>query len=413
MSLSLSSEQRNIQKIGPAMLQSLNILQLDVAGIANLIVEESKRNPAIELVEPKYSDGDKKTAFLESIKDRPSIEQYLLEQVPDWSQENKDILLEILCNLDEDGFCKEDLKKIAIKLHVPPEEVASVSEELKNLRPYGLSSKNLKEALIVQTRNVVSDPKVRAEITEIIERHLDDILSGFFKKIAKKEHLDLREVERVGRFILRLNFSPLSYFRSENIVAVIPDVRIFKREDRWIVEVNDFYYPQIRFSKVYKDSHFLDDTSKSYLKDCAKRVRILTNAINKRNLTLYNISCSILEHQKRFFEFGPKWINSLSLKEVADELGMNISTISRAVADKYIDTPFGTKKMSAFFEQNIDGVSATFIKNEIKNILKNKNLSDQKVADILNLRGIRIARRTIAKYRKEENLPNSRIRKIV
>lgn len=401
------------------MIQSLGILQMNVADLYDLVMAESNRNPSIELVDSdtRYSDGAQKDAYLESIKDRKSIESYLLDQVPDWSQEKKDILLELVYGLDEHGFYHDDFSKIARKLHVSENLVANVSEELKNLRPYGLSSRNLREALIVQTQNILTDEKTKAEIVLIIEKHLDDILRGFFKKVAKSEHLPIRAVDKIGHFILRLNFSPLSFFHSEDSVAVVPDVRIFKRDGKWIVEVNDYYYPKFRFSKMYKEIYSMsgEDSAKSYLRSCAKRARMLSNAINKRNVTLYNISCSILKHQEQFFEFGPQWIGGLSLKEVGAELNINISTVSRAILDKYVDTPFGIKKMSSFFESNVDGYSRTFIKIEIKKILKDadKNLSDQKIADILGDRGIKIARRTIAKYRKEDNLPNSRIRRIV
>ncbi len=419
LSLSLNNEQKNIQKIGPAMVHSLNILQMNVADLYDLVMEESKRNPSVEPLDTdgRYSNGGRKEAYLESMKDRPSIEEYLLDQVPDWPQEKKDILLELVYKLDENGFYSGDFEKIATKLHASSEQVRVVSDELKNLRPYGLGARNLQEALIIQTKNILTDEGAKSEIIRIIEKHLDDILNGFFKKISQEEQLPVSTIEKIGHFILRLNFSPLSFFHSEDSIAIIPDVRIFKRDDNWIVEVNDSYYPKLRFSKMYKEIYSKpgEDEAKKYLKDCAKHARLLSNAIDKRNSTLYNVARSILEHQKQFFEFGPQWMRGLSLKEIADELDINISTVSRAILDKYVDTPFGIKKMSTFFDSSVNGYSSTFIKTEIKNILKNKGrgLSDQKIADMLGERGIKVARRTIAKYRKEDNLPNSRIRKIV
>ncbi len=401
------------------MIHSLSILQMNVVDLYNAVIDESRRNPAIELVESNknFFKNDKNYSYLESIKDKPSIENYILEQVLDWPQDKKDILLEIIYNLDDNGFFCGDFTQLASKLHVDNSLVSAISEELKNLRPYGLSSKNLQEALIVQTNNILTDENTKAKIITLINKHLDDLLHGFFKKIARVENLSIREVEKIGRFILKLNFSPLSFFHSEDNVAIIPDVRIFKQKDEWIVEINEEYYPQMRFSKIYKEIGTMSDeyAARKFLKDCARRARMLSNAINKRNVTLYNISCAILNHQKQFFEFGPKWLQGLCLRDIAEELHINISTVSRAIVDKYIDTPFGTKKMTTFFETNIAGYSSTFIKAEIRKILKqfNTRLSDQKITDILNDRGIKIARRTVTKYRQRENLPNSRIRKIV
>lgn len=418
MSLSLNAEQKNIQKIGPVMLRSLDILQLNTVDLRDLVIKEVNNNPAVEFVEPDKTsfEGDKKEFYLESLKDKKSIEDYLLEQVPDWSERKKDILLKIVYVLDEDGFFHDDLKKIADQLKVPVEEVLSVQEELKNLKPYGLSSRNRQEALVVQAQNILAGSRDLPKVIDVIEKHLNDILTGFFKKVAKNENLSLRQVERIGRFILRLNFSPLSFFHSEYVAPVIPDARIFKREIEWVVEINEYYFPRLRFSKMYKDIYSVagNDSAKDFLINCAKRARVLSSAIEKRNETLRSVLYSILGHQKQFFEFGPKWTRGLSLKMVANELNVNVSTVSRAVANKYVDTPFGVKKISTFFESSVRGYSSTFIKTEMKKLLKHADhyLSDQEIADTLHDRGVSVARRTITKYRHEENLPNSRIRKI-
>lgn len=420
MDLSLSSEQRNIQRISTVMIHSLNILRMNIVELNQLILQESKQNPAIELFEPPKGlrdlSYDKKSEFLESIQEAQSIESHILSQVPDWEQNKKDILLEILYNLDDNGFFKDDFRKIADKFHVSVDFINAVSDELKQLHPYGLSAKNLHEALIAQIENISTfDEIFKKNVIKIIKFHLHDILHGFFKKVAKAEHLSIDIVKEASKFISRLNFSPLSFFHSEDIVAIIPDLKIFKRDDTWLIEINEHDYPQIRFSKIYKEAHSLDKGAKKYMKECARRGKILSQAIYKRNMTLYKIAQVILDNQKQFFEFGPKWMKNLSLTEVARSIHVSVSTVSRAISGKYADTPFGIKKMSQFFESGVKDYSSTFIKTEIKKIIQRSktNLSDQKITDFLNSKGIVISRRTVTKYRQQENLPNSRIRKVL
>lgn len=417
MNVLLNSEQKNVQKIGLAMINSLNVLQMNVVELREFVLKEYRINPAMELV--KYDKNtsenyDKNNEYLALIKDKQPIEEYILAQIPDWTQEKQDILLEIIYNLDERGFFHGNFTSIAEKFHVPEREVENISDELKNLHPYGLSSSNLAEALIIQVKNTLPEGDVKNLTINLIQDHLEDILHGFFKKIAKKESISIEKVKKISHLVMKLNFSPLSFFHSEDALEIVPDVKFSKVNGEWKIEINESYFPEIRFSKIYKDVFSLSEQASTieYMRNCAKKVKWLSNAIQKRNTTLYKIANAILSRQQQFFEFGQKWLKGLSLKEIASDINVNISTVSRAILGKYADTPFGIKKMDFFFDSNVNGYSSTFIKTEIKKILQRsvKPLSDQKIADLLKGLGINVARRTITKYRKEDNLPNSRLR---
>jgi RNA polymerase sigma-54 factor len=226
----------------------------------------------------------------------------------------------------------------------------------------------------------------------------------------------VRDVEAVARLISRLRFAPLSFFEGKAAPTAVADVTIFKKDGEWIVDVNDTYYPQLRFSNTYKNLLFgcRDQEAIQYMKGQAKNARVLAKAILKRKETLRKVSYSILGHQLQFFEYGVKWLNRLSMREIAEDISMNVSTVSRAVAGKFVGTPHGLFKSSIFFESGVGDYSATFIKTEMKKLLSDSHakISDQKITDILGRRGIHVSRRTIAKYRQQENLPNSKIRKI-
>jgi RNA polymerase sigma-54 factor len=399
------------------MFQSLNILQMNVMDLRNLVIGECGKNPAVELVEPKNSSCADYDAILSNVKAEQSMEEYLLEQILEWTDSSKSILISLLKNLDERGFFAGSVDSIATEHHVAPEVVSGVLNALKTLKPYGIGAENLAEALLIQINNISSIGAVmRAKAEWIISAHLDDLLRGSLKKIAKVAGVTMEDVKVIAKFVSRLRFAPLSFFAHDVALAIIPDVKFFRREDKWIIDVNDTYYPQLRFSGIYKDLLVgrSDQATVKYLKNQARSARLLTNAILKRKETLHKIAQSILAHQMQFFEYGPKWLKRLSMREVAENISVNVSTVSRAISGKYAETPHGVLKLPTFFESGVDDCSATFIKSEMKKLILNSSeqLSDQKIAEILGERGINVSRRTIAKYRQKENLPNSRIRKI-
>jgi RNA polymerase sigma-54 factor len=417
LDLFLSSEQKLFQKISPAMFQSLNILQMNVADLRNLVLRECEKNPAVEPIEcGKLSSPGRREDFSD-IKAEQSMEEYILCQVPEWPDSKRAILATILKNLDEKGFFAGKVSAIAVEHGVPSEIIGDVLDELKTLKPYGIGAKDLPEALLVQLDNIPGIGAITKKKTErIIGAHLCDLLRGSLRKIAKEENMALEDVKAIGRLVSRLRFSPLSFFERDVALAIIPDVRFFRRSGEWIVEVNDTYYPQLRFSGTYKSllvGHS-DLESVKYLKNQAKSARLLTRAIFRRKDTLLKIAQSILEHQMQFFTYGQKWLKRLSMGEIAEDISINVSTVSRAISGKYAETPHGTFKMSVFFESGVRDCSATFIKTEMKNLIltSRTHLSDEKIASVLGERGIEVSRRTIAKYRKQENLPNSRVRKI-
>jgi RNA polymerase sigma-54 factor len=288
--------------------------------------------------------------------------------------------------------------------------------ELKTLKPWGMGARDLREALLIQMRNISGiDAAKMSKAERVVAAHLDDLLRGSLKKIAKLESISLEDVKFAAELAVRLSFSPLSFFEGDAAPTIVPDIKFFKRDGEWVADVNDTYYPRLKFSETYKNllAECPDNEAIKYLKEQAKSARLLTDAISKRKATLRKIAQSILEHQAQFFEFGARWLKRLSMREIAEDISVSVSTVSRAIAGKYAETPHGTLELSKFLESGVNDCSAAFIKGEIGELLGSKGyLSDRKIADILNGHGIAVARRTISKYRRQLNLPNSRVRKV-
>ncbi|MDR2435904.1 MAG: RNA polymerase factor sigma-54 [Puniceicoccales bacterium] len=415
MDLLLGSEQRLLQRINPGMVQSLNILQMNIVDLRDFVIGECEKNPAVEFVERRNSPHARGDAIFNATAEQ-TMDEYILSQVPEWPEENKTILLSLLQNLDEKGFFAGNVDSIAAEHCALPETVEGVLSELKTLRPYGIGAKNLPEALLIEIRSIPGiGAAIKSKAEQIVERYSDDLLRGSLKKIAKLSNIALGDVMSVAKLVSRLRFAPLSFFRSDTSPEIIPDIKFFRRNGEWIVDVDDAHCPQLKFSAAYKGllAGNPDQETVKYLKKQAKRVRLLTEAISKRKATLHRVAQSILEHQMQFFEFGPKWLKRLSMREVAEDISVSISTVSRSVAGKYAETPHGTFALSEFFESGVNDCSATFIKGEMKSLLGAAMcLSDQEIANILNDRKISVSRRTVSKYRQQLNLPNSRIRKI-
>jgi RNA polymerase sigma-54 factor len=403
------------------MRQSLEILQMPTADLWELIKKECKKNPTIE-IDSRQRDrwdfskekSDSHQEFLENVEETISLKDHLLQQIPEWKEEKKAILLKLLEFITERGFFDGDLQDIAHSLSVDIGRVKWVYDELKLLHPYGIGAKNLQECLLLQLAQISSGEHLGLAKT-LVGKYFEELQKGKIDFLSKKLHVSREKIIAAGKIITRLNFSPLSGFSNERNITIVPDLTICKLDGEWVINFNAAYVPRLRFSELYKKM-VGDDCEKNpetwrYLKKQARHGQQLSEAMERRQTTLMDIAKVILERQIDFFERGPKFMKVLRLIDVARRINLHISTISRAVHGKYVHTPHGIFEMSKFFDAGgTESVSQSAILERMREIIKSEKTrtTDAKIAEILGRYNIHIARRTVAKYRRMMNMPNSR-----
>ncbi len=352
--------------------------------------------------------------------------------------ENEKILGEnIIGGLDKDGYFKSDLEKIVNELRlfdhieVTFENAVNVLKQIQLLEPVGIASRNLQECLLIQIRNSSYDPYYSYLAEKVLSEHWDDFANKRFDSIRKAMDLSKETLRSTIDLIQKLNPRPgEGNIDSEEMNQITPDFLIEKIEDNYIVTLNDRSMPSVTISKTYLE---LFDTSKhkrkiserekethKFLREKFESAKWFIASLQQRRNTLLKIMRSILEKQYNFFENGPRFLKPMIYKDIADEIGMDISTISRVVNGKFVQSPQGIHELKYFFSEGLstdsgDEVSNKHIKELIKEICDNESksnpYSDDRIAGILQEKGIHIARRTVAKYREALMIPVARLRK--
>lgn len=416
----LVHEQKQIQKLSQSMQQSLNVLQMSTKDLYAWVSRECVKNPTIEMHRVKCGalsreDSDVHQAMMENVAERQSLQDHLLGQVPDWTQERKDALLLLLSCLNDRGFLERDIHDVAKLLKMSIADTVSLRNDLMHLDPCGICAMSLKECLFVQLCDIDDGGDDIALAKKILDKYFDVLQSGNIDLLVKKLGVPRDDILRAGRRIMRMRFSPISGFVNDAIV-VVADVRICKHDDQWEIIFNDDALPDIRYSKLYREAAINADRYNSddwkYLKQQATNGRKICESLTKRRETLLEITKVILDKQIDFFENGKQNLHALRLKDVAKILGLNVSTVCRAVQNKYVSTPYGTYPMSYFFDygNNHMGIfSQTAIMQRIQDIITKNDvcLSDREIAECLIADGIVISRRTVAKYRQNIGIPSS------
>ena len=356
-----------------------------------------------------------------------SIQEALMEQLREAVDEDKQPLLfraclEVLGNLDEKGWLDATEQEIAKGADVDLPVVARAIKVVQSFTPAGLAAKDLRECLLLQLER----SREKGSIAwDIIEKHFDDLLHNRIPLIAKEVDADISEVNEAVERIKQLDPRPGRILDNGEAPIVMPDFKVIKAPDgQWIVVPNDFAFPDVYLDEYYveqqKDKRIPEDYS-AYLRKMIDEAKSLIQQLDYRKTTIRKVAVSIVEHQKEFFEHGQKYLKPMKMSEIADELEVHETTISRAVANKYLDTPYGILEFKYFFStgySNNEGedVSNRVVQNKIREYIdaenKAKPLSDQKIADMLVRDGFNVARRTVAKYREAAGLPAASQRKI-
>lgn len=335
-------------------------------------------------------------------------------------QAERIIAIRLLDELEPTGWITEELLPIATELNCDLSEVFKVLAKLQDIEPAGLFSRNLRECLILQAED-------KGLYTEEMAHVLDNlhlIASGKFDLIKRRSGCSDQEISDIFRKIKSLDPKPGLKFDGQVIPIREPDLSVRKTEDGWVVELNNSTLPEVKVESRYANemtNRVTDQNEKEFIKEKLGEAKWLTKAIEKRNDTMIRVGSEIVKRQLDFLEYGIQKIKPMILKDIAEAVGMHESTISRVTTGSLIQTPQGTLELKAFFsvglqQDNEEGVtSATSIKYKIKKLIETEKphnpISDDGIVEKLSKDGIILARRTVAKYRKLENIPSSFARK--
>ncbi|HAF66932.1 MAG TPA: RNA polymerase sigma-54 factor [Clostridiales bacterium UBA9857] len=439
----------------PELHQAIMILQMNVQELSALLLEEVETNPLLELAghiaEKSYDDspGDEEdwiAYFFDSsdlglggrearrssgglsdewrpldyapVQPNTSIRGHLLSQlgVLHLTEKEQAIACFIIESIDDNGYLQATTEEIASATASTPEQVEAVLELIQRFDPPGVAARNLRECLKLQ-----AEARGLGELVlQIIQHHLDDLAKGRYTKISQSTGTSLQQVLRARDAILGLEPKPGAAFSGGHVTFIVPDVAVRRLGDEFVVILNDSALLAIRWNPYYRKLLAAgEQDARNYLIKQMRRARFLLRSIEQRRLTISRVMEAIVERQRRFFMEGPGHLEPMTLKDIASRLDMHDSTVSRAVAGKYVDTPFGVFPCKMFFTPGVESrgqeVSQYNLKKLIEQMVRSEDpgnpLTDSQIAHALNRRGIDIARRTVAKYRSQLGIPPSNRRK--
>ncbi|NLX62610.1 MAG: RNA polymerase factor sigma-54, partial [Tissierellia bacterium] len=372
---------------------------------------------------PEVDKNEKEYNYENFVSTSSSLKEYLLFQLNVLKLNTIDYIIgrAIIENIDDNGYLMVTVEQLSEEIGVSPERIENVLSIVQTFDPSGVGARDLKECLLIQVKeDNVKNPNVEL----IIKKYLKDIAYNRISKIAKELNIDEKEVQDICDYIKTLEPKPGRLYEnsSGDVKYIIPDAIIEYVDGEYVIILNDVTAPRLNINKFYREMLRKegDVEASEFLKEKLSSAMWLIRSIEQRRMTIYNVVKSILKHQREFFENGEKALKPLTLKEVADDINMHESTVSRATNGKYIQTPRGLYELKYFFTSGLstkegEDVSSTSIKAMIKEIIDGedpkKPLSDQKISNMLKDRGIKISRRTVAKYRDEMDIPSSTMRK--
>ncbi|QAT43223.1 RNA polymerase factor sigma-54 [Aminipila luticellarii] len=327
----------------------------------------------------------------------------------------------IIESLDDNGYMTLTVEEIARALKVSEKKVHTVLCAIHGFEPAGVAARDLKECLLIQLEN-------RGELTELAERviqdYLEDIAANRLAVIARELGITVQEAQEISDLIRSLEPKPGRQFASQATTRyIVPDIIVEKVNEEYIVTINESSAPKLMVSsyyeKVLRESH--NDTNLTkFLSGRLNSAVWLIRSIEQRKQTIYNVVSAVVKYQQEFFDKGPKHLKTLTLKQIAEEVGIHESTVSRSINGKYMQSPRGVFEIKYFFTSGVagnqgEGISSESIKTFIKEIVAGENpkapYSDQDMVKLLSDKGIEISRRTVAKYRDELNILSSSKRK--
>jgi RNA polymerase sigma-54 factor len=476
--LTLNQRLSQQQRLSPQQIQYQKLLQLNTLALEQRIKTELEINPILEeeidasIEQEKEKDRDEAEEDTNDYeKEEFDLEDFMNDEVDEVDRINRskddevyqplaeakesltehltnqlrmlnvneDLFLlgeEIIGNLDADGYLKRDIAEILNELEmfdevvISPEDGEDLLKKIQIFDPVGIAARNLQECLLIQVRNSVYDPYYKYLGEQLLTKHFDDFTKKRYDSIKQKMELTDDSLKGTIEFIQTLNPKPgEGNVELAQMNQITPDFIIEKDEDNFIITLNDKSVPSVTLSKNYLemlDSNKRGKKSKreketyKFLREKFESAKWFIACIQQRRETLMKIMQAIVEKQHEFFDKGSKFLRPMIYKDIADEIQMDISTISRVVNGKYVQSPQGIHELKYFFSEGLstdsgEDISNKHIKELLKDIIESEDKkaphSDDKLAEMLNEKGIHIARRTVAKYREQLRLPVARLRK--
>ena len=447
MATTLKQIQAQKQKLAPRQVLQARLLQLNTMNLEQAIIEELEKNPLLEQVEPEdFQDNedtadetsmedidvsvedmysDESTYYLSEQKkdmplpDRNTLLEDLIDQLKDLNlnEDQKEIAEEIIWNTNERGYLDTDIILIADRFDLLEGEIEPILYRVQRLEPKGIASRNLQECLSIQLEHEENSLSHR-----IIHHYFDDFMHKRYDRIQDKLGCTKEELHDAVDHIAHLNPNPGEGYR-DKFQTVIPDVIVREDGDDWVITTNDGGIPELRISKAYEnqiDNEKLKGDAKKFIKEKMDSANWFIEAIAQRRITMVNVMRSIIGFQPEWFGGNMDYLRPLKLKDIAEKINMDISTISRSTRGKYVDTPYGIFELKYYFTDSIElsdgSILGTFvIKRALEKIIqsedKTKPMSDDALVGALIQEGYKMARRTVAKYRDHMGYPVARLRK--
>ena len=435
----------------PQQLMTANILQLNSMMLEARLYQELESNPALEIIEPEIDlnsdnedididDSDEtfddeenqqwvqreekvdSSDMLSNLRNQSTITEQVMSALQDDNLSDDELTISehIIGNLDDQGYLAIDSELISDKLNVSNQSVLDVLEKIKHSKFPGLASSGIRECLLAQL-----DVYKVSEIGSIIVRdYFDDFMNKRYERIMRNIDCGKEQLQDAITVISQLNPNPRSMIDETDYKkhTIIPDLIIEKMDDNWNVIINDSSCPNLLISDNYlkmSEDKTQNKDVKIFLKSKIQSAQWIIEAVKLRNQTIQKIMACIIKRQPTYFNVNQQELKPMVLKDIAEELNMDISTISRATKEKYVQMPWGLEELKFFFSEGIASkegiVSSKNVKQRLKEIIDTENkikpLGDSQLAKILNDEGIIIARRTVSKYREELNYQTARLRK--
>lgn len=456
--VTISQQQRQQIKLSQRQELKIRILQLSNLQLIDEIKEELLQNPILEeddfstlqlpLVDPPTVKEDDKinwedyfessrnpfknespTTEVKPVYDnipvqQPTLHEHLLQQLRMIPISNKEYEIGklIINNINEDGYFYYGVDKIANEAKVSIVDVENVLGKIQEFEPPGVGARDLKECLLIQAK----DLGMEDILNPLIENHLSAIQNKNYEQIAAQMNISIDHVKELIKILIKL-LEPKParlYERFQPSLQIIPEIVISNTEDEGLtLEINDGWIPSLRISSYYQrllKEKNLSPTEYEYIQQKMKSALFFLECLEKRKETLKNVAKVIFDTQKEFLREGVLKLVPMKLEDIANEVNLHLSTVSRAIANKFVKTPHGIHPLKFFFKSGMqtkkgDVISIITIKEKIKEIVsqedKHNPLSDDKITTLLHQQGINIAVRTIAKYREELKIPSSFLRK--
>ncbi len=367
-------------------------------------------------------DAEKRQHFFDSLVTETSLQEHLMRQadLADISPQHYEAMRYLVGSLDDRGFLTQTANDIALQMNLPLEAVQQAAKYLKTFDPPGIGAQDLEECLLLQ---LAAKGRSDSLAGRIVRDHFTLLTRRRIPEIARKLGAHMDDVQIAIEEIGTLDPAPGRRFADDSNRVVVPDVTVEKDGDKWNIHLNSDYIPRLRISNTYKEMiarGTLTKTERDYLRERMRSGKFLINSIEQRQQTIERITREILKVQNAFFEEGVSKLRPLTMTQIADAVGVHETTVSRAIANKYIKTPHGVFDFKFFFTPGYQAdsgasVSNTSVKEMINDLIAGEDrshpLSDQEIVAKLQEKGINIARRTVAKYREELGILPSNLRR--